>query len=354
MLPPLSEILRAYTSGAYEVVAPEVAVSLGDNLSQIGHAIDFINWAWLQQHSDCRAELLKNIFIPLNVKVDLQNVSIKELYEFTYCGDKYFGIEAPLKVLICGDREWGNAETIMARMKLLPKDSVIIEGEARGADKIAGECAGTLGLDVRKFPADWDKHGKAAGPIRNRQMLDQQPDLVIAFHENLDKSKGTADTVREAKKRGIPVEVITSMNQLTKTILSIHDGWTPQPQIQEKPMTDKFTEGAVRKQGLNTPPTTPRPDIIPVATHTTGSISTVTVQSTAVAKTSTSVDKIQQLEKLLEKWQKESKPGYAAMAHTLCNQLIALHKEKIAGLELLAQMEMKKFEGYAEKESGKL
>ena len=93
-------------------------------------------------------------------------------------------------------------------MKELPKDTVIIEGEARGADKIAGICADVLKLNVMKFPADWDKHGKAAGPIRNLQMLDECPNLVIAFHTNLAKSRGTAHTVREAKIRGIPVEVI--------------------------------------------------------------------------------------------------------------------------------------------------
>jgi len=113
-----------------------------------------------------------------------------------------------MKVLICGDRNWNDAFKIELRLKKLPPGTVILEGECRGADIIARDAAIHLGFEVRKFPADWDKHGRAAGPIRNREMLAELPDLVMAFHSNIEKSKGTADTVREAKKRGILVEVI--------------------------------------------------------------------------------------------------------------------------------------------------
>lgn len=114
-----------------------------------------------------------------------------------------------MKVLVCGDRYWSDAFRTELRLKKLPPGTVIIEGEARGADTIARDAALALGFEVRRFPADWKKYGRAAGPIRNREMLDQKPDLVIAFHSDLSKSRGTADTVREAKKRGIPVEVIS-------------------------------------------------------------------------------------------------------------------------------------------------
>jgi hypothetical protein len=83
-----------------------------------------------------------------------------------------------------------------------------IEGKLHGADKIAGRVAKELGFGLCEVPANWGAFGRKAGPIRNRQMLDLKPDLVIAFHDNLTESRGTADTVREAKRRGIPVEVI--------------------------------------------------------------------------------------------------------------------------------------------------
>lgn len=112
-----------------------------------------------------------------------------------------------MKVLICGDRNWTNRSSVLKRISILPSDTIIISGGARGADSYAAECGRQLGYIVDVFPANWNAHGKAAGPIRNRLMLDQCPDLVIAFHENIAKSKGTKDCVEEAKRRGIPVEV---------------------------------------------------------------------------------------------------------------------------------------------------
>ena len=113
-----------------------------------------------------------------------------------------------MKVLVCGDRNWTDAGAIACRLRTFPPGTVVIHGDARGADRLAGEEAGQLGFAVQAFPAEWSKFGLAAGPVRNRQMLDQHPDLVLAFHENLSRSKGTADCIRQAKQRGIPVELI--------------------------------------------------------------------------------------------------------------------------------------------------
>jgi hypothetical protein len=114
-----------------------------------------------------------------------------------------------MKALICGDRKWTDREKIRSRLSQLPPGSEIIEGGAPGADKLSRFEALKLDMKVTEFPAEWKKYGRAAGPIRNRKMLDEKPDLVIAFHPDLSQSRGTADTVREAKRRGIPVEVIS-------------------------------------------------------------------------------------------------------------------------------------------------
>ena len=54
-------------------------------------------------------------------------------------------------------------------------------------------------MKVIKFPAEWDKYGKAAGVLRNQQMLDEgYPDLVVYFHKDLENSKGTKDMVTRA------------------------------------------------------------------------------------------------------------------------------------------------------------
>lgn len=114
-----------------------------------------------------------------------------------------------LKVLVCGDRNWTNRDSIAKRLRQLPRHTEVIHGGARGADMIAGDEAFKLGLTVHVFPADWDKYGRAAGPIRNQIMIDQKPNLVIAFHSNIKNSRGTADTIRRAKAADIPVYIVT-------------------------------------------------------------------------------------------------------------------------------------------------
>jgi hypothetical protein len=87
---------------------------------------------------------------------------------------------------------------------------VIIHGAARGADLIAGEIALSIeGVKVEEYPAQWEKHGKKAGPLRNVQMLQEgQPELVIAFHDDLANSKGTRHMATIAAKQGLDVYVV--------------------------------------------------------------------------------------------------------------------------------------------------
>lgn len=133
------------------------------------------------------------------------------------------------RVLICGDRNWGKLSVpnqpyalkslqviIDALSKVHQEKGVeaVIEGEAAGADTMGRIAAERLGIEVLKFPADWRKHGKSAGPIRNRQMLTEgKPTLVLAFHQFIENSKGTKDMVNAARKEGIPTEVITGREQ---------------------------------------------------------------------------------------------------------------------------------------------
>lgn len=97
----------------------------------------------------------------------------------------------------------------MSKLTELPSehsDVEVIHGDARGADLLAAAAAMRLGFGVRAFPANWKLHGRAAGPIRNLQMLDERPDKVIAFHDG--RSRGTQHTIDEARRRGIPVEIV--------------------------------------------------------------------------------------------------------------------------------------------------
>jgi len=116
-----------------------------------------------------------------------------------------------MKVLVCGSRDWSwfDAKVIRRELSALPMGSVIIHGACRGVDRMADAIAKDLGLEVRAYPAKWRTHGKAAGPIRNQQMLDKEcPGLVLAFSYDLSKNKGTADMVKRAWSAGIEVKII--------------------------------------------------------------------------------------------------------------------------------------------------
>lgn len=136
-----------------------------------------------------------------------------------------------MRVLVCGGRSYGvpprgataeqlaqaQAERTLAHETLyalrwqveIERREVltVIEGGANGADRLAARFANFYqSVEHEPYPADWTKYGKAAGFIRNQQMLDEgKPDLVIAF----PGGRGTADMVARARKAGIEVRVIS-------------------------------------------------------------------------------------------------------------------------------------------------
>lgn len=82
---------------------------------------------------------------------------------------------------------------------------VIVHGGAMGIDKAFGDACRDLRIAVDIFPADWDRYGKGAGPIRNQAMVDAKASMCLAFHPDLAGSKGTGDCVRKAMAANIPV-----------------------------------------------------------------------------------------------------------------------------------------------------
>jgi len=113
-----------------------------------------------------------------------------------------------MKVLVCGGRKYRNwskvADTLRALHAETPID-LLIHGCAPGADTLAARWAYLVGVRERGFAADWDAHGKAAGPMRNQRMLTEgKPDLVVAF----PGGDGTADMVRRAEAAGVKYRLI--------------------------------------------------------------------------------------------------------------------------------------------------
>jgi hypothetical protein len=109
------------------------------------------------------------------------------------------------RVVVCGSRGWTDLATIARRIGELPDDSIVIHGGAKGADSMAGQAATLRGLHVAVVYPLWEHYGKSAGHRRNATMLDLEPHRVIAFTLGTGGTQGTID---DARRRGIPVEVV--------------------------------------------------------------------------------------------------------------------------------------------------
>ena len=118
-----------------------------------------------------------------------------------------------MRILVCGDRNWIDRECITRELLRYPNTSIIVQGCCRGADRMAAESAKMLHLHYEGYPADWERYGRAAGPIRNKQMLDTGIHLVLCFHNDIGNSKGTANMMKQAIACGIEVKIITTGEQ---------------------------------------------------------------------------------------------------------------------------------------------
>ena len=120
--------------------------------------------------------------------------------------------EKVLRVIIAGGRYFDDYELLCKAADEILKGYTnieIVSGHAGGADRLGELYAVEHDLNYVIFPADWDKLGRKAGPIRNSQMLryamEQQP-MLIAFWDG--KSSGTGDTVTKARRLGVESHII--------------------------------------------------------------------------------------------------------------------------------------------------
>jgi hypothetical protein len=119
-------------------------------------------------------------------------------------------------VCVTGGRDYAESAVVERVIDFLHQfygaELRIMHGDAKGADRTAGSYAAQLGIKVKAFPAQWDAHGKGAGPIRNRVMGDY---LVMCRDKGhtvqlvaFPGGRGTADMIAVANERGIPVDEI--------------------------------------------------------------------------------------------------------------------------------------------------
>lgn len=115
------------------------------------------------------------------------------------------------RVIIAGCRDFCNYFMLKERCeyylqnKMKTHNVIIVSGHASGADSLGEKFATDHNLPCELHPADWERHGKAAGPIRNEEMA-EVADALIAFCDG--QSKGTKSMIELAKSKGLQVAVV--------------------------------------------------------------------------------------------------------------------------------------------------
>lgn len=109
-----------------------------------------------------------------------------------------------MRLLVTGGRDYRDFQALATLLDAIHAQTpitLLIHGAAPGTDSLAAAWAAFRHVPAQAYPADWTTHGKAAGPIRNQQMLTEgRPDAYLA----LPGGRGTADMVRRCKRAGIP------------------------------------------------------------------------------------------------------------------------------------------------------
>jgi hypothetical protein len=123
----------------------------------------------------------------------------------------------PHPIIICGSRTWDDPAPIrrlLTAIKANVENPVVIHGAAKGADRLAATIATELEIESIAFPADWDTHGKAAGMIRNKEMLNY-PGVTHVFAFRVGKaSRGTDNMLRIARAAGKYTGVYSTQHNL--------------------------------------------------------------------------------------------------------------------------------------------
>lgn len=115
-----------------------------------------------------------------------------------------------LKIIIAGGRDFNDYELLTKVVnymlsKQLPKNIEIVSGGAKGADYLGERYAKDNNYKLTIFPADWNKHGKQAGFIRNEEMANYS-DCLIAFWDN--ESKGTKHMINLAIEKKLKLKIV--------------------------------------------------------------------------------------------------------------------------------------------------
>lgn len=137
------------------------------------------------------------------------------LYDPGYEGPKP---DKKVRIIVCGGRHFNDYDRmkdeidniITCLKKRYVKSIEIVSGHCAGADQLGEKYAEECGYPCKVFPANWERYGRAAGPIRNSEMVkyasEAEVPVVVAFRSA--KTRGTNDTVKKATQKGFKVVVV--------------------------------------------------------------------------------------------------------------------------------------------------
>ena len=110
-----------------------------------------------------------------------------------------------MKVIIAGGRNIHDYELVKEAIAEAGFPiSTVVSGGANGVDRLGEQYAMDMNLKLNIFEADWETHGRAAGPIRNRKMAENAEALIAIWD---GKSRGTKNMIETATKKGLLVYV---------------------------------------------------------------------------------------------------------------------------------------------------
>lgn len=127
---------------------------------------------------------------------------LMEDWQCSCCGRTW----TPLRILVTGSRRWTDVKLLEQTLDGVLGDwpaikTTLIHGGAEGADTMAEKWANENGLWIERHAASWKLYGKAAGPIRNSEMVNSHPNVCVAFL--MEGSRGTRDCLSKAQRAGI-------------------------------------------------------------------------------------------------------------------------------------------------------
>lgn len=109
------------------------------------------------------------------------------------------------RIIVTGGRDFADRELVYATLDAVRArfgEIILSHGDGRGCDQLCDDWARSRGVMTERYPADWDRYGRSAGPRRSAEMIRAGGALLVAF----PGGRGTRGAISMAERAGIPVQ----------------------------------------------------------------------------------------------------------------------------------------------------